>query len=98
MIHKQLTFLTYILKTLAYVDVGIVTDDGKSYRKQDGMESLPGDLAPGLQDKCRHTQPSGWLAGSLLSLSFTRQKGQLFEVDLIHIIPMVLFIFIISRK
>lgn len=36
-----------------------------------------------------------------MSLSFataTRKKGQLFEVDLICIIPIVLFIFIISKR
>lgn len=101
MIHEQLTFLTYIFKILAYVDVAIVIDGGKSYRKQSGWSHCQAILPLASRTSTDTFNLTIWSAVSLLSLSFTtatRRKGQLFEVDLICIIPRVLFIFIISKK
>lgn len=74
MIHEQLPFLTYIFKILASVDVDIVTDDGESYRKQNGMESLPGHPIPGQQNKHRHTQPHPLVGCQPFELDFHKEE------------------------
>lgn len=86
MIHEQLTFLTYIFKMLAYVDVAIVIDGGKSYRKQSGSH-CQAILALVSRTSTDTLNLTIWSAASLLSLSFTT-----------CIRPRVLFIFIISKK
>lgn len=70
MIHEHLAFLTYIFKILAYVDVDIVIDGGKNYRKQSGMESLPGHPTPGQQNKHRHIQPHHLIGCQPFELEF----------------------------
>lgn len=70
MIHEQLTFPTYIFKILAYVDVAIIIDGGKSYRKQSGMELLLGHPTPGQQNKHRHIQPHHLIGCQPFELEF----------------------------
>lgn len=91
-VHRYLTFLTYSIKILTNVDLVIVP--GKSWRKQNGLKSLPGHPVSGQQNKLSHTQlhsPIGWQPFELeFPYCHKEEKRLLFEVDLISIIAMVL--------